>query len=111
MDPESAENAAEVKDGEQAGAGQDGDDEEGLGGALSEDSVSAGVGTSECGSDDEGRNASERGERLAAAWGRALRRLRPDHAIFELSALPNERRTLVGDAQGRWGGGVFPGSP
>ena len=33
LDPESAENAAEVKDGGRAGAGQDGDDEEGFGGA------------------------------------------------------------------------------
>ena len=76
QDPETAEMAAEVNAAEHISAGQDGDDEEECARVLSEDSASVDVATSECGSDDEGRNANEKGERLAAAWGRALVRLR-----------------------------------
>ena len=76
LDPESAEKRGDEVEAEHPGAGQDGDDERELVGALSEGSASIEVGTSECGSDDECRNASEKKESLAAAWGRALGRLR-----------------------------------
>ena len=92
QDPESLEKAAEVMYAENASAGQDGDDEDAFVGALSEDSASVDVATSECGSDDEGRNASERGERLAAAWGRALGRLRGRGGGMNMEERREQRR-------------------
>ena len=94
---------------------QHGGHERGSDADLSGDSASVDVGTSDCGSDDECRNVGEKKESVAAAWERALGRLRSRGGGLtrgERSAqrrLAEKERSKEQGAHGRRGYGVVAG--
>ena len=90
--------AGKCADASEATRSADGDDERELVGALSDASASPETSAPECGSDDESRHVNERVENLAAAWDRALKRLRSRGGVLTADERREQRRLAQKEA-------------